>query len=294
MSADRPQRRSLREALGLTRESLSGGGRRRLVLRVGIAALLITIFVLVPGYLATRSQFLGRYSDLQKAHDTWSASVHSQASCQNCHVSPAWTAQTAYAGRMLGEFYLSFVMRSRQPKLLGTPTNDACAKCHIDLRTVSPSGDLNIPHRAHVNVLKLTCVECHNDLVHTTNSAGTHTPSMSGCLKCHDGKTAKNNCSACHTNKALPENHKAADWVVVHPDMQKQIDCAKCHKWTGDWCAQCHATRPRSHGKMWRSEHPKNVKSRRNCEACHDAPFCVKCHGEVPSLNFNPALQKVQ
>ena len=48
----------------------------------------------------------------------------------------------------------------------------ACSKCHVDLRTVSPSGDLNIPHRAHVAVLKMQCVECHDNLVHTTNAAG--------------------------------------------------------------------------------------------------------------------------
>jgi len=276
------------------RENLATGGRRALLVRLGIAALLITVFVLVPGFVATRSGFLGRYTGLSKAHETWSTSVHAQAACQECHVPPAWTSQTVYAGRMVGEFYLSLVLRSREPKLLKTPTNEACAKCHIDLRTVSPSGDLNIPHRAHVNVLKLKCVQCHKDLVHTTNPAGNHTPAMSGCLKCHDGKTAKNACSACHTNKSLPENHKAANWVIVHPTKQNEVDCAKCHKWTEKWCAQCHATRPRSHTKTWRSQHGKKIEQRRNCEVCHEGPFCVRCHGEVPTLNVNPALTKVQ
>jgi hypothetical protein len=262
LSADSPQSRSRRDWPGRVRQALSGGGRRRLLALVGIAALLIVVFVLVPGYVATRPQFMNRYQSMKKAHETFSTSVHSQATCQSCHVSPKWTAQTLYAGRMVGEFYLSFVMPSRQPKLLNKPTNDACAKCHVDLRTVSPSGDLNIPHRAHVSVLKLECVQCHADLVHTTNSAGKHTPSMATCLKCHDGKTAKNNCSSCHTNKALPDNHKAADWVIVHPDKQKEIDCTKCHKWTENWCSQCHKTRPRSHTKTWRSEHGKKVEKR--------------------------------
>ena len=39
---------------------------------------------------------------------------------------------------------------SREPTLFDKPTNEACLSCHIDLRTVSPKGDLNIPHRAHV------------------------------------------------------------------------------------------------------------------------------------------------
>jgi hypothetical protein len=254
----------------------------------------LVVFVFIPGYIATQPQFLSRYSNLKNSHETWSTSVHAQASCQSCHVSPGWTAQTIYGARMVGEFYLSFVIPSRQHKLLGTPTNDACLRCHVDLRTVSPSGDLNIPHRAHVNVLKLQCVQCHEYLVHKTNPSGKHTPAMSECLKCHDGKTAKNGCSTCHTNKALPQNHQAADWIVVHPDKQKEIDCAKCHKWTENWCAQCHSTRPRSHTPTWRTDHGAKVKTHRNCEACHDAAFCVRCHGVVPMDNFNPALKVVQ
>lgn len=294
MSADSPQKKTWRDRLSRTRGTKRvPTNRRRLLLIIGVAILVIALFGIVPGYFATRPQFLARYSNLKNAHGTWSTSVHAQASCQSCHISPKWTAQAVYDVRMLGEFYLSFVMPSRQLDLLSTPTNEACSSCHIDLRTVSPQGDLNIPHRAHVAVLKLKCVECHEFLVHETNPEGTHNPRMVKCLTCHDGKKAKNSCSACHTNKALPENHKAADWVIVHSDKQKEIDCAKCHKWTEKWCAQCHATRPRSHTKTWRSDHGKQVKIRRNCEACHDAAFCVRCHGEVPSLNFNPALKPV-
>jgi hypothetical protein len=294
LSEDRPQRKPLRESLGGAREKLGGVGRGRLLAIIGIVVVVLVVFVAIPGYVASQPKFMDRYANMKNAHETLATSVHAQAKCQDCHVAPKWIPQAVYSGRMLGEFYLSFVFRSRQPKLLATPTNAACSKCHVDLRTVSPSGDLNIPHRAHVAVLKMQCVECHKNLVHTTNAAGNHTPAMTTCLTCHDGKKAKNNCSACHTEKALPENHKAADWIVVHPDKQKEVDCAKCHKWTEKWCAECHKTRPRSHTKTWRSEHGDRVKARRNCEACHDAAFCVKCHGEVPTKNFNPALKVVQ
>ena len=261
---------------------------------LGIVLLAVALFLILPAYIASQPQFLKRYPSLSSSHETWSTSVHSEASCQSCHVAPKLTSQAMYSIRMLGEFYLSRVFRSRQPKLLATPTNEACASCHIDLRTVSPSGDLNIPHRAHVTILKLKCIECHDTLVHTTNAQGTHTPSMAKCLTCHDGDKAKRECSACHTSKSLPQNHRAADWVVVHADKQKEIDCAKCHKWTEKWCADCHATRPRSHTKTWRSDHGEVVKARRNCEVCHQAAFCIRCHGEVPSLNFDPKMEAVQ
>lgn len=293
MSEDKPQRRTWRDRV--RRDSArSAADRRRLVLRLGIAALAVVIFVIVPGYIATRPQFVSRYADLGEQYHAWSVSVHAQVPCQNCHIPPKRTSRAAYAVRMLGEFYLSLVLPSREPRLYATPTNEACQSCHIDLRTVSPSGDLNIPHKAHVNVLKLKCVDCHNALVHTTNAAGNHTPSMTTCLTCHDGTTAKRECSACHTNKAVPETHQASNWLVVHPEEQKRTDCSKCHKWTADWCARCHQSRPKSHSKRWRSEHRTVVKKHRNCEACHVGEFCVRCHGEVPGLNLDPALKLVQ
>ena len=294
MSADRPQRRAWRDWLGRAWEALPGKGRSRLFFLLGTVVLAITILVVVPGYIASQPQFFQRYASTNGAYGAWSKSVHAPVPCQGCHVSPTWIDQTVYALRMPGEFYLSFAFPSRQPKILATPTNAACASCHTDLRKVSPSGDLNIPHRAHVTALKLKCVDCHKYLVHERNPKGTNKPTMAGCLTCHDGRTAKNSCSACHTDKALPANHRAADWVIVHPEKQKEIACAKCHGWTANWCAQCHSTRPRSHTKTWRSDHGQRVKTRRDCEVCHEASFCIRCHGEVPMLNFDPTLKLVR
>lgn len=117
---------------------------------------------------------------------------------------------------------------------------------------------------------------------------------MAGCLTCHNGKTAKAECSACHTNKDIPANHRALDWIVIHPQMQAQVDCAKCHKWTVNWCSQCHSKRPRSHTADWRTIHPAAVKAHRNCEACHVSAFCIRCHGDVPALNLDPNLKLVK
>lgn len=268
--------------------------KRRLLVRTAIAAALLIGLVLVPGYLANRPSFVGRYERLHKNYSSWSGSVHAKVSCQKCHVRPGLASQGAFGAKMLGEYYLSLAMPSRSPKLFGKPTNAACSSCHLDLRTVSPKGDLNIPHRAHVTVLKLACTDCHNYLVHALSAEGKHSPPMGGCLKCHDGKRAKNACSACHTDKALPTTHKAAGWLVAHPQKAASGECDSCHKWTDRWCSTCHETRPRSHAADWRSKHGDHVKTRRNCEACHQPAFCVKCHGEVPKLNFDPSLKLVR
>jgi hypothetical protein len=289
---DQAQKKSWRDRFGRGKDKTPmSPGRRRFLLRAGVVALVVVVLVIIPGYFALQPQFVQRYSNLAPEYQTWSKSVHANVPCRSCHVPPGPIAQSAFAAKMLGEFYLSLVMPGRQPVLFGAPVNSACQSCHIDMRTVSPSGDLNIPHRAHVVVLKLECVQCHTYLVHKANPEGTHTPRMESCLKCHDGKRAKNGCSTCHTNKGLPISHRAADWVVIHPQMQTKIDCKQCHAWTPNWCADCHAKRPKSHGPDWRTKHGSAVATHRNCEACHEATFCIRCHGAVPQLNFNPALK---
>lgn len=274
--------------------SPAGPDRRRFYVRLAFVALAVVVLLVIPGYFASQPSFMRRYEHLHQPYTTWASSVHAKVSCQQCHVAPGPVPQTIYSVRMLGEFYLSLLLPSREPGLLATPTNASCQNCHIDLRTVSPRGDVKIPHRAHVNVLKLQCIQCHRFLVHKTNAAGNHHPTMSTCLKCHDGKTAKNGCPTCHTNKGLPLNHRTKDWIVIHPQKQKEIDCAKCHKWTAKWCVECHSRKPRSHGPKWRTNHRLQVKLHRNCEACHAPAFCIRCHGEVPSANLNPSLKLVK
>ena len=268
--------------------------KRPWLVPVGIGAVVFTLLAVVPGYIATQPKFLERYTGFDARYASWTMSTHGEVPCQRCHVAPRLAAQLMFDIRMLGEFYASMVLPSRQPKLFTLPQNEACTTCHLDSRTVSPSGDLQIPHRAHVGVLKLKCVRCHAYLVHRTNPEGKHTPRMVACLTCHDGRTAKRECSDCHKKKSLPLNHRTAAWLVVHPQKQKELDCGKCHKWTKDWCAHCHLQRPASHAGRWRSQHRYKVEAHRNCEACHKGPFCIRCHGEVPKLNLDPALKFVE
>lgn len=267
--------------------------RRRFVLAV-MAAFALTIFFLVPGYLASRPSFFGRLPALSAKYQPWSRSTHREVSCEACHVPPEAVAQSVYRVRMVGEFYLSLAFRSRAPRVFAPPTNDACLACHSDLRTVSPKGDLQIPHRAHISVLKMKCIECHDYLVHEKSPEGAYAPSMAACLRCHNGDTAKNACTACHTEKAAPVSHRAKDWVIVHAKRANDPECTGCHKWAANWCADCHAKRPRSHTSDWRTTHGLQVRAHRSCEACHTGPFCTRCHGEVPKLNFNPTLHLVK
>jgi hypothetical protein len=197
--------------------------RRKQFAIAGIVVLSLLVLVVLPGYLTSRPGFWGRFPSLSSKYAPWSKSTHAKVSCEACHVQPGVIAQAGYRTRMVGEFYLALLSPSRAPRF-GTPTNEACLVCHNDLRSVSPKGDLKIPHRAHVTVLKMQCVQCHNYLVHEKNSAGKHSPPMSGCLGCHNGDTAKNSCTTCHTEKAAPATHQAANWDIIHPNKAAEPD----------------------------------------------------------------------
>lgn len=267
--------------------------RRKTVLTIIGALVAIALLVVLPAFVSANPGFFGSYSELSGEYESWAASPHAEAGCEECHVPPNVLARTGYRLLMVGQVYMSPFDPS-PPDVFGVPTNEACLACHNDLRTVSPEGDLQIPHRAHVTILEMDCVECHDFLVHAESPSGGHVPEMEGCLECHDGDRAKDNCTACHTEKAAPASHAANDWLVVHPRDPDDPECAKCHDWSGDWCVQCHASRPKSHATDWRATHGDRVKAHRNCEACHDDAFCIECHGVVPPLNFDPALELVE
>ena len=191
-----------------------GPGRRRWALLA--ATLVVLAAVGVPAYLGTRPGFFARFPGLAAQYAPWAASTHAEVACQDCHVGPDPLRRALFDARMTGEFYASMLSTARVPDVFASPSDRACLVCHSDLRTVSPDGDLRIPHRAHVSILKMHCVTCHDYLVHEKSPEGRHTPTMSGCLRCHDGDKAKNACSACHTQKAAPATHRRPDWLAVH------------------------------------------------------------------------------
>lgn len=267
---------------------------RRRLMWLGLAVLALAVLVVAPGYYASQPGYLARYPNLSAPYKAWATSKHKDVSCESCHVPPTITAWVAHSAVMVGQFYVSLISPERQLGGYPPPTSATCHGCHESLISVSPDGDLKIPHRAHVDVLGLACVRCHSNLVHHPNAAGRDIPQMITCLTCHDGKQAKNACATCHTAKAAPDSHRAANWDTIHPREVGKVDCASCHAWTVKWCADCHARLPRSHTTTWRADHPPAVKANRNCEVCHTGDFCVRCHGVVPSLNFNAAVKLVE
>jgi len=212
----------------LSLESARGVFKKHLWLAIFMAVLIVVVFFLGPPYYITsRPSYFGSYRGVRSFHDSWKSSTHAEVDCVECHVKPAARHVVLLRLEMIGEFYAKPILQSSWPFSWRKPPNEACLVCHSSSRRTSPSGDLLIPHKAHVEVLKMECIDCHEYLVHKRNLEGKHTPPMARCLKCHDGTRALNECKSCHRKKSYPANHRSNDWLIVHGQKKKEINCAK-------------------------------------------------------------------
>lgn len=253
--------------------------RLALLWAAGIAGIAAVLLVL-PVVSTLQPDYYRRYPALGQRMDHWAVSTHSRISCVECHIEPGIPGFFGYAAQAVPAFYSQMLRGANDSNLLKPPSRAACRKCHTSYRTVSPGGDLKIPHKAHVEVLGMECVTCHKDLVHSLNRRGFNRPDMKTCLTCHDGDKASDKCMDCHTQKQTPETHTKPDWLQVHGAAAQTGQCATCHDWTPDYCADCHRKKPASHAGNWKQEHGPAAKLRDGgCIVCHGGErFCKTCH----------------
>ena len=256
--------------------------KRRLVIWGAVALIvLVVLAIAVPIISTLQPDYYRRYPALGLRMDHWATSTHSRISCAECHVNPGVSGFFSFAAQSVPAFYSQLLRGADDTNLLKAPDKAACQKCHTSYRSVAPSGDLLIPHRAHVEVLGMECVACHRDLVHSLNRHGFNRPEMETCLEqCHDGDTASSECIDCHTRKQTPESHLEEDWLQVHGEMAESEDCGACHDWTPGYCADCHEKRPASHVGNWKTGHAESARVRgEGCTVCHGGEeFCKQCH----------------
>jgi hypothetical protein len=264
-----------------------GHPRLRRVVRftswIGIAVLVVLAIVVIPSLVAFSPGFCRTCH--QDEYKNWNVATHRNVTCTDCHVKAnTWDALKARVG-ILDKLIIEVGLSNGNHNITGfeaKPLDQDCDVCHKLKRDVTPAGDLIIPHASHTKLRKLACVDCHKLLVHSAKSKQGNKPAMVGCYKCHDGNKAPNQCSSCHTEKALPQDHKAADWLAQHSAIQAQDPsyCEGCHGWVTDYCNECHKRKPRSHIEGWHANHQSLITStkKEGCAKCHGAERCQSCH----------------
>lgn len=261
-------------------EEVPPRNRRRRVM-VAAVVLVVLVAIALPIVSTLQPGYYERYPAMRERMDNWRTSTHGRMSCVSCHVPPGASGFVSFAARSIPAFYKQLVDGPDNSNLLEPPGTAACQTCHTSYRQVSADGDLLIPHRAHVEILEVECVVCHEELVHAESPEGFNRPSMQMCLEvCHDGEQAGDECVKCHTRKHAPEDHFRPDWLAIHAERADTIDCGSCHEWTPDYCEECHSKRPATHVGNWKNDHQYRAKTHGSgCLVCHGGEeFCEECH----------------
>lgn len=246
----------------------------------------------------------------QFAKETTAKSSHKNLECGDCHTPHSLVGKIYQKITVLPDIIPEITGHYEIPKIPKKLANlditdKSCRYCHSpETRNFTLSGDLILDHVKHskihpqkpleivvagVTTATITfngnegCIYCHFNVAHAKEKID-YRPRMTFCMRnCHNNEIAPDKCDLCHTNKPLPPSHKAKDWYEVHGERAAVEDCVPCHGWVEDYCSECHKKRPKSHDKLWRSTH--KTEARRDpsgCAACHEAKFCLKCHGISP------------
>ncbi|MHB1125400.1 MAG: NapC/NirT family cytochrome c [Bacillota bacterium] len=190
---------------------------------------------------------------------TWEASSHNQVQCIRCHVEPEVNKKYNYRFFMVKEWYASITGDYGLVIQATSKIPDAtCIECHnMEKRTVTPSGDLIIPHSKHAQK-GINCTSCHTGFAHGNIARKRVTfrtdyarwdasigknfmtdvknirPEMDVCMKCHAVRKAPLTCGSCHETLMLPKSHQAEKFRNGGHGQEAGKDikyCDSCHSY---------------------------------------------------------------
>lgn len=258
---------------------------RYLLLMVAAVSFIGFSALYLPVAMTSTPSFCGNCHLMVEPVELWEQSTHGNINCIKCHVEPGFIKELEHKVLSYKEIYAQFFGHGEMPPDIHPPSNKSCLACHSLDREVSPGGDLRIPHRQHVEMQDLKCVDCHFNVVHSRRGEPGGPPPMDVCYMCHDGVRAPNTCETCHLTPPgeLSAEAHATDPVESHGALarEREEDCFRCHSERSGFCEDCHSKPPRSHDRSdWRYTHRSDVENRgrSTCLGCHEEAFCDKCH----------------
>ena len=162
--------------------------------------------------------------------------------CEVCHkvANGALTSEVVWLNAAIAQFD-----SSQTPYEAVATSSDLCRKCHADVGGLHYGRDLGTG--AHSS---FTCTKCHNAHSTKANCADCHQSLKA--VAGHDKEHAAVNCVACHDASALkvgPTQDKKT-WLTFKPtdprgkpgdtpyvshNLQRQVDCARCHYAGNPW-----------------------------------------------------------
>lgn len=258
---------------------------RYLALILFAFAFMVLAAVYLPVAMTSTPNFCANCHLMEEPKKLWDESTHSNVNCVMCHVDPGVVNALIHKVESYKEIYANFFGHGEMPPDVKLPSNESCLQCHNLDRNVSPGGDINIPHRQHVEMRDLKCADCHFNVVHTRRAISGGVPPMDICYMCHDGERAPNSCETCHNTPRDEYKRQGHTGEILknHGKLAKERveDCRRCHSEESQFCEDCHSQKPQSHQQTdWKYTHRTTVaaEGREPCYGCHEEKFCQKCH----------------
>jgi nitrate/TMAO reductase-like tetraheme cytochrome c subunit len=282
------------------------------LIKVMTLTLFFLILLFTVGFLGfettSSSKFCSSCHEMKPEYYTWKASSHSEVDCVNCHTgSSKEDYAKAKANGLVQVFKKATNTYTAPIRMPDKIPNSACEKCHnMDARSVSPSGDLIIPHDKH-SEKNIACIQCHNGIAHGKIASRNITyktdyskwdkmlgqqimkdtkfqrPTMEKCMDCHKARKVTIECTACHTTGMFPKSHKIADFKFsTHGSTAKNEleDCNSCHKYM---------SRKKIAGFEKIASYTKFLRNERSVveplvasEYAKQNTFCKDCHSQKP------------
>ncbi|MFP7297256.1 cytochrome c3 family protein [Neobacillus niacini] len=294
----------------------------KLFKRLTIAVFFIVVFFslgLVGVETTSSSEFCSSCHEMKPQYYTLKASSHSEVDCASCHVQPGAENYVKSKANGVVELYKkqtdSYLAPIKMPNLI---PDEACERCHnMNSRSVTPSGDIIIPHDKH-KTEGIECVQCHSGTAHGEISDRKMTyksdygkwnaklgasvmsdtkyirPQMDTCMECHKARKVTLECTACHESTMVPDDHKtekfkSGDHGKIKPSELET--CEKCHSYMSSEEYDLFKEDP-SYKKYLNNEEIDSSNVTVNAYAKTNT-FCKDCHGERPkSHQINSFMTK--
>lgn len=285
---DSIQTRRARQRMGLR---VRRGGR---LYRIAAACLVLSVIIFglsVAPLVPALGGLCGGCHAVEMQVASWREGSHEAVSCYGCHAAPG------LGGAVAASFSGA---RNAIGFSVGTGASDAihdagCLSCHKEIEAGVSTGGVRMRHSDVIDA-GMSCLTCHYQVAHeqvsaressvtvASDSGAMQRSTMSVCLICHDGVTARAECDVCHEGRPFD---RASQSIGGGTDLQ--VVCVGCHKEETDRaCVECHGLVLPHPASFMRIHAALSAEDPQLCADCHESAsraLACSCHDANPNLH---------
>lgn len=248
---------------------------------LALVVAVVAVFVAGLGY-SSSDRFCARCHYTERAVESRAEGSHPNVACRSCHEAGGVAAYLDAKSRGASNLARQVGGSTSDGPVVSTVMDAACLNCHEDIaHTTITARSIRVRH-SDILEAGYHCTECHNTEGHGREVARARYPEMRYCIICHTGSDSLSDCQVCHpedTGVAVRRSRR----IFPKTDVVKE-DCRGCHSMQS--CIDCHGIELPHSRKFVAGYHARPAYTDLDtCLQCHDLyRFCssVGCHNFAP------------